>query len=97
MRLYSPMSNFLAPIHPDGWKFVALFSLATILLFSLAQPLGWIGLVYLFLSRPVAGDAAARRVDGQSSRWPRALGRTGIAAGRARNGLDDDDENRHFS
>jgi len=39
------MSNFLAPIHPDGWKFVALFSLATILLFILAQPLGWIGLV----------------------------------------------------
>src|SRR3981189_3487268 len=39
------MSNFFAPIHPDGWKFVALFTLATILLFVLVPPLGWIGLV----------------------------------------------------
>src|SRR6267143_2076435 len=39
------MSNFFAPIHPDGWKFVALFALATILLFILVPPLGWVGLV----------------------------------------------------
>jgi phosphatidylserine decarboxylase len=39
------MSNFLAPIHPDGWKFVALFALATIVLFILVPPLGWVGLV----------------------------------------------------
>ena len=39
------MRDFFAPVHPDGWKFVALFALATILLFILAPPLGWIGLV----------------------------------------------------
>jgi phosphatidylserine decarboxylase len=39
------MSNFFAPIHTDGWKFVALFALATILLFILVPPLGWVALV----------------------------------------------------
>jgi phosphatidylserine decarboxylase len=38
------MSNFLAPLHPDGWKFVAIFLLVTIVLFVVAPPLGWIGL-----------------------------------------------------
>jgi len=31
-------------LHPDGWRFVALFALATALLFWIAGPLGWIGL-----------------------------------------------------
>jgi len=39
------MSHFLAPLHPDGWKFVGIFVLATILLFIVVPPLGWIGLV----------------------------------------------------
>jgi phosphatidylserine decarboxylase len=39
------MSNFLAPLHPDGWKFVGIFLLATVLLFVVVPPLGWIGLV----------------------------------------------------
>lgn len=39
------MRNFLAPIHPDGWKFVAAFALATALLFLIAPPFGWVGLV----------------------------------------------------
>lgn len=33
----------LAPIHPDGWRFVAVFAVASLLLFWLAPPLGWIG------------------------------------------------------
>src|ERR1700722_11017022 len=32
------------PIHPDGWRFIAAFALATLLLWWLARPLGWIGL-----------------------------------------------------
>jgi phosphatidylserine decarboxylase len=32
------------PIHRDGWRFIALFALATALLFWLAAPLGWCGL-----------------------------------------------------
>jgi phosphatidylserine decarboxylase len=39
------MSNFLAPLHPDGWKFVGIFALVTALLFVFAPPLGWLGLV----------------------------------------------------
>src|SRR5258708_13514770 len=38
------MSHFFAPLHPDGWKLVAIFALATLLLFSCVPPLGWIGL-----------------------------------------------------
>jgi len=39
------MKDFLTPLHPDGWKFVAAFAAATILLFLVFQPLGWVALV----------------------------------------------------
>lgn len=39
------MSHFLAPLHPDGWKFVGIFALATAVLFIFMPPLGWVGLV----------------------------------------------------
>lgn len=35
----------LAPIHPDGWKFVAIATLATVVLFLLWRPAGWLGLI----------------------------------------------------
>ena len=35
----------LAPVHPDGWKFVAIAAGATIILFLLWWPLGWVGLI----------------------------------------------------
>jgi phosphatidylserine decarboxylase len=35
----------LAPLHPDGWKFVAAAGLATIVLFFLWRPGGWLGLI----------------------------------------------------
>lgn len=35
----------LAPIHPDGWKFIAAGALATIVLFLLWPAAGWVGLV----------------------------------------------------
>jgi phosphatidylserine decarboxylase len=31
------------PVHPDGFKFVAAAGLATLILFALAPPLGWLG------------------------------------------------------
>ena len=34
-----------APIHPDGFKFVAGAALATLILFALAPPLGWLAAV----------------------------------------------------
>ena len=35
----------LAPIHPDGWKFIAAAALVTIVLFLLWTPAGWAGLI----------------------------------------------------
>ncbi len=39
------LRQVLAPIHPDGWRFIAIFAAVTALLFWLAQPLGWIGVI----------------------------------------------------
>jgi phosphatidylserine decarboxylase len=41
----SVLRQVLAPIHPDGWRFVAIFAVVTALLFWVAAPLGWIGVV----------------------------------------------------
>jgi phosphatidylserine decarboxylase len=35
----------LAPIHPDGWKFIAAAALVTIILFLVWRPAGWAGLI----------------------------------------------------
>jgi phosphatidylserine decarboxylase len=35
----------LAPIHPDGWKFIAAAALAALILFFVARPLGWVALI----------------------------------------------------
>ncbi len=35
----------LAPIHPDGWKFIALAALATLVLFLLWRPAGWAAVI----------------------------------------------------
>jgi phosphatidylserine decarboxylase len=35
----------LAPIHPDGWKFIAIAAVATLILFLLWPPAGWIALI----------------------------------------------------
>ena len=39
------LRQVLAPIHPDGWRFVAIFAVVTLLLFWLAAPLGWLGVI----------------------------------------------------
>jgi phosphatidylserine decarboxylase len=39
------LQKFFAPVHPDGWKFVAAAAVATLILFVLWAPLGWIGLI----------------------------------------------------
>ena len=35
----------LAPLHPDGWKFIATSAVATVILFIVWASLGWIGLI----------------------------------------------------
>jgi len=34
----------LPPIHPAGWRFIAIFAVVTLILFWIARPLGWLGL-----------------------------------------------------
>jgi phosphatidylserine decarboxylase len=37
--------QILAPIHPDGWKFIAIAAIATLILFLLWPPVGWVALI----------------------------------------------------
>ncbi|MDP2082983.1 MAG: phosphatidylserine decarboxylase [Pseudotabrizicola sp.] len=37
------LGTFLKPMHPEGYKFVAIFAAITLVLFWLWEPLGWIG------------------------------------------------------
>lgn len=52
------LGTFLKPMHREGVKFVAAFAVATVLLFLLWEPLGWIGVAltvwcYYFFRDPV--------------------------------------------
>ncbi|PWE33187.1 phosphatidylserine decarboxylase family protein [Maritimibacter sp. 55A14] len=40
----SMLSTFIKPMHPEGRRFVGIFAAATVLLFLIWDPLGWIGL-----------------------------------------------------
>jgi len=42
-NLLDTITGAFVPIHPDGYKFVAAFAVATLFLFLLAPPLGWLG------------------------------------------------------
>jgi phosphatidylserine decarboxylase len=37
--------SVLVPIHREGWKFIAIFAIATLVLFWIATPLGWLGVI----------------------------------------------------
>src|SRR5690242_4955196 len=39
------LRQILAPIHPDGWKFIALAMIATVILLLLWPPAGWVALI----------------------------------------------------
>ena len=50
--------TFLKPMHPEGRRFVAIFAAVSLLLFLVADPLGWIGVgltvwCYYFFRDPV--------------------------------------------
>lgn len=36
---------FIPPIHPEGWRFVAVFAAVTAVLFLIWAPLGWLGVI----------------------------------------------------
>lgn len=37
------LGTFLKPMHPEGYKFVGIFAVITLVLFLIFEPLGWIG------------------------------------------------------
>ena len=39
------LRQILAPIHPDGWKFIAIAAVVTIVLFAVWPPAGWASLI----------------------------------------------------
>jgi phosphatidylserine decarboxylase len=45
MTIFDSIKKNLAPIHPEGYPFIGGFVLAAIILFWLAKPLGWIGVL----------------------------------------------------
>jgi phosphatidylserine decarboxylase len=45
MSVINSIRRGLAPIHPEGYRFVAGFAVATLILWWLSAPLGWLGLV----------------------------------------------------
>lgn len=52
------LGTFLKPMHPEGYRFVAVFAAVSLLLFWLWEPLGWLGVgatvwCYYFFRDPV--------------------------------------------
>ena len=45
MSIISSIRSQLAPVHPEGYRFIGIFALASLVLFWLWSPLGWIGTV----------------------------------------------------
>jgi phosphatidylserine decarboxylase len=45
MSIIDSIRRQILPIHPDGYVFVAIFAVVTLVLFFIFAPLGWIGLV----------------------------------------------------
>ncbi len=45
MNVIDSIRRQLVPIHPDGYRFVAIFAGVALVLFFIYPPLGWIGLV----------------------------------------------------
>jgi phosphatidylserine decarboxylase len=45
MSIADSVRKQIAPIHPEGYPFIGGFALASLLLFWLAVPLGWLGVV----------------------------------------------------
>jgi len=42
---FSLLKAIQMPINPEGWRFIPIFAAATIVLFLIAKPLGWLGVI----------------------------------------------------
>jgi phosphatidylserine decarboxylase len=67
MSILNSISSQLAPVHPEGYRFIGAFALASLILFWLWPPLGWLGTVLTlwcayFFRDPVRVTPAAERL-----------------------------------
>ena len=89
MSVVTSIRSQLVPIHPEGYPFIGGFALASLILFWIWSPLGWIGTMLTlwccyFFRDPRARDAGARRPRGLARRRPRQPDHQCGAAERAR-------------
>ncbi len=45
MSIIESVRKQMAPVHPEGYLFIGIFALASLVLFIVSKPLGWIGVV----------------------------------------------------
>ncbi len=67
------IDTFLKPMHPEGYKFVAAFAVATLILFWIWDPLGWLGLGLTICAQIIKAHGgvtgAANRPEGGAAFW----------------------------
>ena len=74
MSIFDSVRRQFSPVHPDGYKFIAIFAVVTLILAWLWEPLGWIGAIltcwciYFFRDpvryTPVGDDLVVSPADG---------------------------------
>ena len=80
MSLVDSTRKVIVPIHKEGYIFIAIALVATLVLGHLWTPFGWIGAIITlwvcyFFRDPDPHHAAARRAGDLAGRWPRQPGR----------------------
>ena len=73
MSIANSIRAQIPPIHPEGYPFIGAFALASIVLFWLWTPLGWLGtaLEFMDFSALLAGRGAGVQRHLLSQRHPR--------------------------
>ena len=89
MSIANSIRAQIPPIHPEGYPFIGGFALASLILFWIWTPLGWIGTVLtvwcaLFFRDPVRVTPVREGHRGVAGRRPGLDDRAGGAAGRTR-------------